>query len=134
MPSPQEIFMKNAAYANIPRTGFQTKLSVPEQIQFLNWVKQNKVPYDKSAQADYDMPGFWKALQAGDPRAITAINPNDQQMHYPDYWKTPYHQTFSNESQWAVPSQAPAWNQMDQLVAPNGQIVYDERAQNANGR
>lgn len=127
--SPQEIFARNSAYANVPRTGYQTQLSIPEQLQFFNWVKQNNVPYDKSPQADYDMAGFWKALQSGDPRAATAVNQNDKQIHYPDYWKTPYHQTFSNESQWAIQSQAPGWNQQDQLVMPSGEVVYDERAQ-----
>lgn len=127
--NPQDIYQRNLAYALTPKTGYQTKLNAQEQMNFYKWIADNKVPYDRSPQADYDMPGFWKALQNGDPRAVSAINPNDNRMHYPDFWKTPYHQTFSNESQWAIPSQAPAWNQQDQLVLPNGQIVYDERSQ-----
>lgn len=75
------------------------------------------------------MRGFWTALQQGKPIATTAIDPNDKRIHYPDYWKTPLHQTFSAESQWANPARAPAWNDRDQLVLPNGQVIYDDRAQ-----
>ena len=97
---------------------------------FQAWVKQNKVPFDSNAQnSDYDMRGFYKALQEGDPKARQAINPNDNQMHFPDYWKTPYHQSFSNESQWADPQKAPKWNEQDQLVTPDGKVVFDEKAQ-----
>ena len=96
---------------------------------FQDWVKQNKVPFDSTAQnSDYDMRGFYKALQEGDPKAKEAINPNDNQMHFPDYWKTPYHQSFSNESQWADPAKAPKWNEQDQLVTPEGKVVFDEKA------
>lgn len=79
---------------------------------------------------DYDMRGFWKALQAGDPLAQAAIDPNDQRMHYPDYWKTPYHETFSAESQWADPKKAPSWNDKDQLVMPDGTVIFDDREAN----
>jgi hypothetical protein len=48
-------------------------------------------------------------------------------MHYPDFWKTPMHETFSNESQWA-PVTAPAWNAQDQLVSQGGRVVFDDRA------
>lgn len=121
-----DIYNRNLAYAIVPKTGYQTPLNIKEQIGFYNWIEKNNVPYDPSPQADYDMQGFYKALQAGDPKATTAINQNDKQIHYPDYWKTPYHQTFSNESQWALPG-APSWNNQDQLVSPSGDIVYDEK-------
>jgi hypothetical protein len=77
---------------------------------------------------DYDMRGYYRALLAGDPRAQSNIDPNDQRMHYPDYWKTPTHETFSNESQWATPN-APAWNELDQLISPAGRVVFDDRRQ-----
>jgi hypothetical protein len=47
-------------------------------------------------------------------------------MHYPDYWKTPLHETFSADSQWAGPV-APMWNELDQLISPGGRILFDER-------
>jgi hypothetical protein len=77
------------------------------------------------------MRGFFRALLSGDPRAASAIDPNDQRMHYPDFWKTPQHETFSKESQWALPN-SPAWNEQDQLVSPGGRIVFDDRKGNSN--
>lgn len=97
---------------------------------FQKWVQDNKVPFDvnKTGPDDYDMRGFWKGAQTGDPRANTAPNPNDGQIHYDDKWKTPYHKSFSSESQWAKPN-APTWNDKDQLVDPsNGGVVFDEKA------
>lgn len=73
------------------------------------------------------MRGFWQAMQQGDPRATSAVDPNDQRMHYPDYWKTPLHKTFSNESQWA-PANAPRWTDDDKLVTPGGRVVFDDKA------
>lgn len=119
---------RNSAYALPPKSdGYQTKLAPGEEREFLDWVKQNKVPFDPSPEADYDMRGFWKGAKSGDPRASTSPNPNDNQMHYDDYWKTPYHESFSNESQWATPD-APEWNDLDQLIDKNGNVVFDERA------
>lgn len=107
---------------------YNTNLNPMDEFQFRNWVQQNKVPFDpNAAQSDYDMRGFWQAGQQGNPQASTAINPNDGLMHYPDYWKTPSHQSFSNESQWAPPN-APQWVTDSQLASPNGRVVYDEKA------
>lgn len=123
-------------YRNVPyvmdakRKSYSTPLDSNELANFAKWQKQNNVPYDPSPTSDYDMTGFYKALMAGDPRATIAVNQNDNQLHYPDYWKTPYHKTFSNESQWANKSTAPSWNDKDQLILPSGDVVYDERAAN----
>jgi hypothetical protein len=99
---------------------------------YRQWVQQNNVPTDPTSTApqDYDMRGFWRGLQQGDPRAQSAVDPNDSRLHFPDYWKTPIHQTFSNESQWAPPD-APQWTPNDQLAKPNGQVVFDDKAQNS---
>ena len=107
---------------------YATQLNPQEEQEFKQWVQQNKVPFDPSEPvSDYDMRGFYKALKSGDERAATAENQNDGQTHYPDYWKTPYHKSFSAESQWADPVKAPRWNSKDQLVTPDGKVVYDER-------
>lgn len=115
----------------------------PQEAEFQRWVKDNNIPFDPSdPKSDYDMRGYWKA--ANDPaqwqalqasgrippglESGTTLNPNDGQPHYPDLWKTPYHQSFSNESQWAT-QDAPKWNDRDQLVDKQGNVVYDERAQ-----
>jgi hypothetical protein len=97
---------------------------------FRQWVQDNKVPFDinKTGPDDYDMRGFYKGVQTGDPRAVMAPNPNDGKVHYDDKWKTPYHESFSSESQWAKPN-APSWNEKDQLIDPsNGGVVFDEKA------
>lgn len=103
---------------------FFTALQPQEEKNFLSWVQTNGVPFDPSPQADYDMRGFWKALQNGDPRAKSAVNPSDNRLHFPDVWKTPYHKTFSNESIYAGPD-APSWKD-NKLVDKTGKVIADE--------
>lgn len=124
-----DYFSRNQQWVKPGSNGFSTDLG-QEEPQFRQWVQQNKVLFDLESKfpQDYDMRGFYKALKSGDPRASSAIDPNDSRIHYPDYWKTPYHETFSSESQWATPD-APAWNDKDQLVAKDGTVVFDDRAQ-----
>jgi hypothetical protein len=74
------------------------------------------------------MRGFWKGMMIGNPNAVTGMNPNDKQLHFGDYYKTPYHKSFSAESKYAKQN-APRWNERDQLVMPDGTVVFDERAQ-----
>lgn len=111
----------------VPKT-FDTKLSPLDEFAYRQWVKDNNVPTnpDATAPQDYDMRGFWQGLQQQNPKAQSAVDPNDNRLHYPDNWKTPIHQTFSNESQWAQPG-APSWTEDDKLVAPNGWVVFDDR-------
>jgi hypothetical protein len=77
------------------------------------------------------MRGFWKGLQDADTQAKSAVDPNDGKLHYPDYWKTPYHETFSNQSKWAN-EKAPRWTDDDKLITPDGRVLFDDRARNAN--
>jgi hypothetical protein len=108
---------------------YHTQLPPMVEQMFQSWVAQNKVPFDPGPKADYDMRGFYNGLITGDPRASNAIDPNDGRLHYPDHWKTPYHETFSNESQWAR-ADAPMWNAMDQLKTKDGAVLFDDRAAN----
>jgi len=112
-----------------PAASFDTQLNPLEEMAYRQWVQQNQVPTnpDATAPQDYDMRGFYQGLQQGNPKAQSAINPNDSRMHYPDFWKTPLHETFSNQSQWS-PANAPAWNEQDQLVSQGGRVMFDERA------
>lgn len=127
----EENLERNKAYVKEGTHSYNTSLTPEEESVFRNWVVTNGVPFDPDGKtADYDMRGFWKALQTGDERAKSAVDPNDQKIHYPDYWKTPYHETFSNESQWATPA-APAWNAKDQLVAPDGKVLFDDKVPSA---
>lgn len=119
-------YERNKSYAK--QDNYFTQLNPGSEAKFRQWLAANKVPFDPNAKvADYDMRGFWMALQTKNPLAMTGINPNDNKLHYPDTWKTPYHDSFSADSQWATPG-APKWNNLDQLVLPNGQIVFDEKA------
>mgnify|MGYP001593740306 FL=1 len=113
-----------------PAQSYNTPLSPMDEFAYRQWVQQNQVPTNPNATnpQDYDMRGFYQGLQQGNPRAQSAINPNDSQMHFPDFWKTPLHQTFSNESQWAPPT-APQWTPNDQLAQPDGRVMFDERNQ-----
>src|SRR5258708_3205854 len=105
---------------------YNTPLAPQDEMKFRTWLTQNKVPFDPNAAvSDYDMRGFYQALKGGNPKAASAIDPNDKQLHYPDYWKTPYHQTFSNESQWALPT-APHWTDDDKLIGENGAVIFHD--------
>lgn len=127
----KEYFERNRPYIRADASDFATILDPHTETAFRNWVKTHSVPFDLNQMGpnDYDMRGFYQALSLGDPLARSAIDPNDQRMHYPDFWKTPYHQTFSAESQWATPD-APQWNDRDQLVDKSGSVIFDDRAKN----
>lgn len=127
--SADDAFARNRAYVKPGEHTFNTKLAPDEERAFLGWVEKQKVPFDPRADVtDYDMRGFWKALNGNDPKARNAVDPNDGKVHYPDFWKTPYHETFSNESQWATPD-APRWTNDDKLVTHDGKVLFDDRAQ-----
>jgi hypothetical protein len=117
-----------------PRIPFVTQSGLADlmpldEMAFRQWVMDNKVPFNPDAKGptDYDMRGFWRGLQQGSPMAQTAVNPNDNRMHFTDYWKTPQHQTFSSESQWAGPN-ASQWINDSQLASPSGRVMFDEKA------
>lgn len=130
--TPQQVYDRNKGYA---KPGpYWTTLDPGQEQQFRQWVQQNKVRFNPNEiRPDYDMRGFWQAMQRGDPRARRAIDPNDidkatgkPRVHESDYWKTPYDLTFSRQSQWATKG-APEWNDKEQLVLPNGTVIYDDR-------
>ena len=124
-----EIYQRNLPWVKAGTHIYNTVLTPDQEKQFRSWVQKNKVLFDPNAHvSDYDMRGFWLALQNGDPRAKSAVDPNDKKIHYPDYWKTPYDATFSNQSQWANPESAPHWTSDDKLVTPDGRVIWDDRA------
>jgi hypothetical protein len=97
---------------------YTTHLDPMQEMNFRSWVLKNDVPFDFNQHPmlnDYDMRGFWKD------------NPNhvhEEGSHFPDTYKTPLHQSFSNESKYALPT-APSW-QGNQLIDNNGNIVFSE--------
>lgn len=129
----QRNFERNSAWLAPGNHSYNTQLSPTEEYAFRQWLKTNDVPFQANQSVtDYDMRGFWKALQTGNPIAKSGINPNDQRLHYPDYWKTPYSATFSAESQWANKQNAPRWIG-DSYMLPNGTVLWDDKAQKWTG-
>jgi hypothetical protein len=112
-----------AAFPDAKPGSYTTKLAPNEEPRFQQWVKANRVPWQDTPDADYDMRGYWKAKFSGDPIAKQAAN-----LHFPDPWKTPYHHTFSNESKYAT-ADAPRWHKYDRgyrLIDKRGRIIADE--------
>lgn len=104
------------------------------------WALQHNVPESN----DYNMRGFYEGLMTMDPAASSSINPNDNQMHFPDKWKLPNHQTFSTDSQYYDPTtmpNTPTWaggpigNGAESwtLRRPDGSIVAAEAPWYVNG-
>lgn len=119
-------YSRNRAWS-LDHPTYNTQLSPQDEGLFRQWVGANKVPFNPdSIVSDYDMRGFWGGLQSGDPLAKQALDPNDNQMHFPDKWKTPYHETFSNQSLYAN-GKAPDW-QGDKLVTQDGKVLFDDQA------
>lgn len=105
----------------------QTELPSDQERAFVQWVHANHVPFNAQSVSptnDYDMRGFYKALTSGDPRARTGVNPSDEELHFTDAFKTPYHKTFSDQSMYAAAG-APSW-QGDKLVSKGGKVIADE--------
>lgn len=120
-------YAQNLKYAQ--RGPYQTSLAAPDEASFREWVGKNMVPFQPASNdpQDYDMRGFYQGLTSGDSVAQTALNSNDGRLHYPDKWKTPYHHSFSAESQYAQPN-APRWINDHQLADPaTGDVIWDER-------
>ena len=65
---------------------YNTKLTDEEEKQYQEWAK--KIGHEKDVY-DYDLRGAWKAGAA-----------QAENGHFPDTFKKPNHQTFSNESQY----------------------------------
>jgi hypothetical protein len=105
-----------------------TQLSEPDEAAFRQWVAANNVPFTPTAPSarTTTCAASGRACSAAIPRAKTGIDPNDQRLHFTDTWKTPYHESFSGESKFAAPG-APSWNDQDQLVAPGGRVMFDDR-------
>ena len=129
--TPGQVYARNAPYVKPGVQNFYTQLSPTEEKGFRAWVRKNNVSFDPNAKhPDYDMRGFYQALVSGDPKAKNSIDPNDGKIHYPDYWKTPYDATFSRQSKFASES-APDWKG-DNLVLPNGRVVYSDTTHSWN--
>jgi hypothetical protein len=71
-------------------TKYDTKLEADDEQNFQQWF--SKVAHKGETGADYDYRGAYKAGISADPKTA----------HWPDTFKKPNHETFSNESQYAT--------------------------------
>ena len=122
----EDLLKRNLAYAQPDWQKQLTKLPSAQEKAFLDWVKDNKVPFNSADKyPDYDMRGYYLSTLT-DPKAAKAgINAATQSLHYPDTYKTPYHESFSAESKWAKPG-APNWKD-NKLVTPSGEVVFEDK-------
>jgi hypothetical protein len=125
MADPMANYERNKAYAKIGP--YETALNPNQEKAFMTWVSKNKIPFDPTEEIqDYDMRGFYKDVLEN--RASTP-KPGE---HFPDTYKTPYHESFSNESRYAN-YDAPRWyvNPDDpdlyHLIDKEGTVVHAER-------
>ena len=117
-----KLYNRNKQYSK-PDWNITTFKTDKEEEDFLKWVDKRKIPFDPNDPfPDYDLRGFYKAMLSGDEKATSGINPKDNKMHFSDYWKTPYHESFSNESQWAT-KDAPAWINNKLVDIKTGKIL-----------
>lgn len=79
-------------------------LTEKDKAAYLAWLLRTGA----AESPDYDMPGFFKSVSTGDPRARHSVNPNDGQVHFSDAFKLPNHETFSRDSRYANPT-TPEW-------------------------
>lgn len=108
--------------------------NVKNPFTFADWASRNKVPVDLSKSSDYDMTGFYNAQQEGNPSAKSGVSPIDNRIHFSDAFKTPAHETFSNESIYATAG-APHWEGNSQktpegvlsaIELPGGQLLLTD--------
>lgn len=98
---------------------YQTNLTPEESFRFADWAASNNVPVDLSPKSDYDMSGYFKSL-SGSPNPGSSISEIDNKPHFTDKFKTPFHQTFSNESQYSTGND-PHW-EGNSLRDENGEL------------
>lgn len=74
------------------RNNYNTPLEPANQQRFQNWATavNQVIGINPADLYDYDMQGFW--LNGGH------ATPIQEGMHFPDTYKKPSHETFSNES------------------------------------
>ena len=138
-PKLMEQIQKNLQYAQPSDTNYQTNLPPDQESAFREWLDKNqhldpvKNFNPDASMSDYDMRGFWKEQQEK-PESTEqnqGVDPNDGKMHFTDKYKTPAHESFSRESQYAN-DKAPVWsgkgkNQI--LIDPKSRQVMFNPAQ-----
>jgi hypothetical protein len=109
-PKPDTNFLSGTAKAG----PYRTVLPIVEEFAFLDWARKNRVPPDDPT---YDTRGFWKN------EIVTGRRSQFAGAHGPDTYKTPAHESFSNESIYATPN-APSWGADGTLRDKLGNVVF----------
>lgn len=93
-------------------TSWQTKLSADDEYRMRQELQQNNPLHfnPDDPMSDYDYRGLWQDQQSGVPGSELGANGHGTDKH-----KTPYHETFSNESKYAPGGtlqggDAPSWS------------------------
>lgn len=92
----------NQALLSLQGQNKYTSLNPYEEQYFQTWKKIHNVPFADTGLDDYDMRGYFKE-QVLSNKNLTNVNPIDNQIHYPDTYKQPTHQSFSRESKYWEP-------------------------------
>ena len=109
---------------------YETKLSPNDENEFEEWFlqsKKNGTIHPEDFGEDYDFRGYWK-------EKIKDSNNKDEstsETHFPDTYKKPNHETFSNESKYAkgnVKKYAGSWNG-DKFIPPKKKYKDREPAE-----
>lgn len=120
-----DTFFRNRGFAVPPphAGGYTTPLNDLQLGMFLRWPQRERVPYDPWAYQpvqDYDMPGEYLRMLRG------GVQRNPFGGRFTDLGKTPYHESFSGESLYALPGPiTPRW-QGDALIGPDGSVFFKE--------
>lgn len=71
-----------------------TQLQPHQELMFKSWLKANDVPFQDNGSDDYDMRAFFLNNVLGGQ----GQQRNGQNMHFPDTYKQPSHESYSSES------------------------------------
>jgi hypothetical protein len=102
-----------------------------KQILDANAMLQPIAKWQDTPTSDYDLRGYWQdiASQQQQQQSTVTGELKSDGGHLTDTYKTPYHHSFSGESQYSA-SDGPAWQGSDaagwRLVDKYGNVVYDE--------
>jgi hypothetical protein len=107
---PNPIYQRNAPFAKPSTTNYETVLPGALEQQFRAWVRKNNVPFNPDDKtSDYDMRGYYMSQKLQFEGALGDVPAHLPGAHFPDTFKTPYHATFSDESQYATPNNPFHW-------------------------
>jgi hypothetical protein len=114
---------------------FGTNLKPEAEKEFASFAKN----IQQLPTPDFDLRGLFKEAKGkglvdkilgGQETELGGINPTTQTFHFTDKFKTPFHKSFSRESQFAT-KDAPRWVQNEdqsfRLVDANNKTLIDER-------